>query len=278
MDFVRAVLRALTANALRCFSNCCTSPALSNRRLAWALALGLLAPVEASAEFKVRYPDIDENEVEIEHNYSTTFDSRSQNNGRMSMPTEVGVGVLPFWFVELEGEFSKEPGAPWRTDATTFENYFMLTEPGKYWLDFSLFAEYSVAAHRSDADTATLGALLQKQDMKWLHTLNLYWEKEVGAKADSTADGFQYAWQTRYLLDPLFQPGVEIYGQIDDLSHPGPFSQQQFRAGPMFGGSYGLGDIIGRGKIKYELGYLFGATPATEQGTLRTRLELEIPF
>ena len=114
--------------------------------------------------------------------------------------------------------------------------------------------------------------------MKWLHTLNLYWEKDVGSKAISTADGFQYAWQTRYLLDPLFQPGIEIYGQMDDLSHPGPFNQQQLRAGPMFAGSYGLGDILGRGKLKYEAGYLFGATMATEQGTLRTRLELEIPF
>jgi len=28
----------------------------------------------------------------------------------------------------------------------------------------------------------------------------------------------------------------------------------------------------------YEAGYLFGATSETEKGTLRTRLELEIPF
>ena len=216
--------------------------------------------------------------MEIEHNYSATFDSRSQNNARQSTPTEIGIGVLPFWEVELEGEASKEPGSKWSFDATTFENYFMLTEPGKYWLDFSLFAEYSASAHGAAPDTATIGGLFQKQDMKWLHTLNLYWEKDVGSKAISAADGFQYAWQTRYLLDPLFQPGIEIYGQMDDLSRPGPFNQQQLRAGPMFAGSYGLGDILGRGKLKYEAGYLFGATTATEQGTLRTRLELEIPF
>ncbi len=251
--------------------------ALRGKMLVFAAVISLAGPLDANAEFKLRYPNIDESEVEIEHNYSTTFDSRSQNNGRQSSPTEIGMGVLPFWFVELEGEFSKEPGNKWSFDATTFENYFMLTEPGKYWLDFSIFAEYSAAAHSSDPDGVKIGGLFQKQDMKWLHTLNLYWEKEVGPKA-STADGFQYAWQTRYLLDPLFQPGIEIYGQIDDLSHPGPFSEQQFRVGPMFAGSYGLGDILGKGKLKYEVGYLFGATTATEQGTLRTRLELEIPF
>jgi hypothetical protein len=236
-----------------------------------------LAIIPANAEYKVRSPDIDYHEVEIENNFSTTFDGRAENRGRMSSTSEIGVGVLPFWFVELEGEFSREPGAKWNFDATTFENYFMLTEPGKYWLDFALFAEYSIAAHRSDPDSVTLGALLQKQDGKWLHTLNLYWEKEVGSKV-SNADGFQYAWQTRYLLNPFFQPGVEVYGQIDDLNHAGSFNEQQFRIGPMFGGSYGLGDILGVGKLKYEVGYLFGATTATEQGTLRSKIELEIPF
>jgi hypothetical protein len=242
-----------------------------------ALAAVMAVPLAANAEFKLRYPDIDEGEVEIEHNYSATFDSRQQDNGRQSSPTEIGMGVLPFWSVELEGDFSKELGSTWNFGATVLENYFMLTEPGKYWLDFSLFAEYSAASHGSAADTATIGGLFQKQDMKWLHTLNLYWEKEVGPNA-GTADTFQYAWQTRYLLDPLFQPGIEVYGQIGGLSRPGPFNEQQFRAGPMFAGSYRLGEILGRGKFKYEVGYLFGATTATEQGTLRTRLELEIPF
>lgn len=238
----------------------------------------LLSTIPAQAEFKVRYPNIDYREVEIEHNYSTTFDSRSGQDGRATSPVEIGIGVLPFWAVELEGEFSKEPGQPWSFDATTFENYFMLTEPGKYWLDFAIFAEYSAAAHRNDSDSVKIGGLFQKQDMKWLHTLNLFWEKEVGSKAGSTADAFQYAWQTRYLLDPLFQPGIEVYGEIEDLSFAGSFNQQQFRVGPMFAGSYSLGEILGVGKLKYEAGYLFGATSATEQGTLRTRLEMEIPF
>jgi hypothetical protein len=247
-------------------------------RPALACLLALSFASQARAEFKIRYPNIDYREVEVESNYSATFDKRSSNNGRMSAPTEVGVGVLPFWFVELEGETSREPGQKWNFDATTFENYFMLTQPGEYWLDFSLFAEYSASGHRYDPDSVKLGALFQKQDMKWLHTLNLYWEKEVGSKAVSTADGFQIGWQTRYMLDQLFQPGVEIYGEIEDIAHPGPFNAQQWRAGPMFAGSYNLSQIGGIGKIKYEVGYLFGATTATEQGTLRTRLEFEVPF
>jgi hypothetical protein len=243
-------------------------------------ALGFAATMAAGAraEFKIRYPNIDYSEVEIEHNYSATFDKRSNNNGRQTSPVEIGVGVLPFWFVEIEAETSREPGEKWKYDAATFENYFMLTEPGKYWLDFSIFAEYAASAHRFDSDTVEIGALFQKQDMKWLHTLNLYWEKEVGSKAVSTVDTFKAGWQTRYMLHPLFQPGFEIYGEIGDIAHPGPFNTQQWRAGPMFAGSYSLSQIGGVGKIKYEAGYLFGATAATEQGTLRTKIEYEIPF
>jgi hypothetical protein len=32
------------------------------------------------------------------------------------------------------------------------------------------------------------------------------------------------------------------------------------------------------GNLKYELGWLFGATPATPRNVLRWRLEVEIPF
>ena len=110
-----------------------------------------------------------------------------------------------------------------------------------------------------------------------LTTLNVYVEKEIGALA-STADTFQYALQLRYQWTPLFQPGVEIYGQIDDLNRPGKLSEQQLRVGPMFAGSYNLGQIGGRGKIKYEAGYLFALTDATEDRVLRTRLEYEVAF
>jgi hypothetical protein len=251
-------------------------------RVAMCLVLlGILAATgspPAAAEFKVRYPNIDYREIEIENNASYTFDKRKDgNNHDLSFPTEIGIGVLPFWFVELELEAAKHPGQKISADALTFENYFMLTQPGQYFVDFSIFAEYSHALASVDSDTAKLGVLVQKEQEKTLHTLNLYIEKEVGAAA-LPANTFQYAWQTRYRLDTLFQPGFEIYGQIEDLNHPGKLSEQQLRIGPMFAGSTNLRDIGGRGKIKYEVGYLFGLTDATETRTLRTRIEYEVGF
>ncbi len=242
-------------------------------------SIGLLFDhATARAEYKLRYPNIDYREIEIENNTSRTFDRRAGGNDHdISTPTEIGIGVLPFWFVELELETAKHPGRKTDVDALTFENYFMLTEPGKYFLDASIFAEYSHALHTEDQDTAKLGLLLQKEHEKLLNTLNIYVEKEVGAHA-GIANTFQYAWQTRYQLSPYFQPGVELYGEIADLNHPGKVSEQQLRIGPMFAGGYNLGQVGGRGKIKYEVGYLFGLTDPTEDRTLRTRLEYEVAF
>ncbi|MBO0766599.1 MAG: FTR1 family protein, partial [Hyphomicrobiaceae bacterium] len=55
---------------------------------------GLLWPQDARAEFKIRYPNIDYGEVEVEHNFSATFDNRKALNRDISSPVEIGVGVL----------------------------------------------------------------------------------------------------------------------------------------------------------------------------------------
>jgi high-affinity iron transporter len=231
----------------------------------------------ARAEFKLRYPNIDYREVEIEHNYSIILDKNSPNNRDISMPVEVGVGIHPNWFFEIEGEFAKASADSWTTDAVSFENYFMLTEPGQYWLDASIFAEYSRAAHSVDPDSVEIGLLLQKDVNRWLNTLNVYWAKPVSAGAENI-DTVSYAWQTRYRLNQYIQPGFEVYGEIEDIKHAGSFNDQQFRAGPVIVGSYNLGEIGAKGKVKYEVGYLFGMTDATESQALRTRIEYEIPF
>ena len=251
--------------------------AASLATLAIVLANLTSAPSPVRADFKIQEPNVDYREVEIENNFSTTVDKRPDMRGRKSMTQEIGIGVLPFWFIGLEGEFGREPGEKWQFNATTIENKFMLTEPGKYWMDAALYAEFSRARSRTDADTMKVGALFQKEQMKFVSTLNVFLEKEVGRNA-GTADTVSYALQTRYRFSPLFQPGIELFGKIEDVNSAGKFNDRQLRIGPVIAGAASLGDILGRGKIKYEVGYLFGTTSPTEQGTIRTRLEIEIPF
>jgi hypothetical protein len=244
-----------------------------------ALAMSTFA-TPALAEFKLRYPFVDYREVEFEHNGDTTFDkSKSGENNNQSYTNEFEIGATRFWQFGLEAESSAPSGSNLRYEATTVENIFQLTPQGKYWADLGFFAEYSHAASRGGADSFTFGPLIQKElndvmGTDTVHTLNLLFSKEVGRNRTDDTPLF-YAWQSRLRLDPHFEPGIEIYGQIGDIEAPGKLAEQQHRMGPVV---VGLHNLAPYGQIKYEVGYLFGLTRATENGAVRWRLEYEIPF
>jgi high-affinity iron transporter len=233
----------------------------------------------AWADFKVRSPIVEYREFEFEHNGSVTFDPKRDLNKDQSYTFALGLGVTPFWKIELEGETEAPPGQNLLYTATTFENTFQLTPQGKYWADFGFFFEYSQGMLRDSTNTVKFGPIVQKETPGFgrydlLHTLNVFFEKEVGPFSTSRT-GFVPAWQSRVLLNPFFQPGFEVYGSIDDLGRAGKFNDQQYNVGPMFAGAYSLAPY---GKIKYELGYLFGITPATPRGAVRWKFEYEFPF
>lgn len=257
-----------------------TSHFVLRRLVATALVACCLAP-KARAEFKLHYPIIDYREWEFEHNGDVTFDRRaSPLNNEQSYTNEIGYGVTPWWEPELEGEWAAAPGPGGNVhfDATTFENTFQLTPQGEYWADLGFFAEYSHAAARSDPDSITFGPLVQKETeilgLDSLHTANLLFTEQIGHnRADVTPVAF--AWQSLLRLDPLFQPGIEYYGQLNNIESAKLIDDPQHRVGPVVVGFY---NMYRYGKIKYELGYQFGLTDATERGVVRWRLEYEKPF
>ena len=244
------------------------------------LVLGCLAPTApALADFKVRSPIVDYREFEYEHNGSVTFDHRPDRNKNQSYTHSVGVGVTEFWKIEFEGEIGASTANNLALNALTFENTFQLTPQGKYWADFGFFIEYSHATGRGSANTIKFGPIVQKQTFGFgkydlLHTINLLLEKEVGPYS-TTRTGFQPAWQSRVLLNPYFEPGFEVYGNIENIRQAGKFNDQQYNAGPMFAGGVSFAPY---GSVKYEIGYLIGMTTATPRGAVRWKFEYEIPF
>ena len=248
------------------------------------LCCGMTNAPPAEAEFKLRYPVVDYREFEFEHNGDITFDKRGsgKNNGQ-SFTYEIGYGLTPWWQPEIEGEFETEPGQNQRFKATSFESTFQFTEQGQYWADLGFFAEFSHAAARTEADSFTFGPLIQKQaadlfgldlGKDTLHTLNLLFSREIGLN-HSDATPLAIAWQSRLRLDPLYEPAIEYYGQISSISGTSSGQAQQHRLGPALIGQY---NFYGWGKIKYEVGYLFGLNRATERGAVRWRFEYEKAF
>jgi high-affinity iron transporter len=244
------------------------------------LLTGLGAGSTAHAQLKVRYPIVDYREIEIEPFGDLTFDkpkSGLTNNQRYTI--EYGFGPLPNWFVEVGHELAAPNGENITYDATEVESYLQLTPTGKYFGDLAMFAEYEHPLHRGDPKSFTFGPLAQTEfgeiaGFGALHTLNLLFTRTVGNNRTDATE-FTPAWQSRLLINPYVQPGFEYYGQIDQIMNPGKPAQQQHRIGPVL---VGLSNFAPYGNLKYEIGYVFGLTEATPRGTLRWRLEFEVPF
>ena len=247
--------------------------------LAATLAASIVA---ARAEFKVLSPIIEYRELEFEHNGDTTFDKA--NNGKsnnQSYTNEVEYGVTPWWKPGLEFEMEAAPGENWKYSATTWENFFQLTEQGKYWADLGFFAEYSHAQIRTDADDITFGPLVQKEwndplgfGINTLHTLNVLFTKQIGRNRND-ATPVAVNWQSLVRVSPFLSPGIEFYGRYNNIADRNTLSGPTNRAGPVIVGAYNMYQY---GKLKYEVGYLVGLNDATERGTVRWRLEYEKSF
>ncbi len=251
-----------------------------------AIAIATLFSHSASADFHIFSPnEIDQGELEIEHNGDAQFDRRPENSGAQSHTIEFGTGLTSWWQSEIEFGFDRDPGfnEPTLFTQIVSENTFRLTEPGEYFVDAAMYAEYGqtvTTAKHAGPNELTFGPLISKDIGRTTHTVNLFLTRELGPDQDTRGLDFSYAWQSRWNLWAPLSPAVEIYGDSGIVGHSPRLNRQELLVGPVGIGTLSFHDLgVARaGRLKYELGWLFGATQASPNGTLRWRVELEIPF
>jgi len=241
-------------------------------------AAALLCPALARADYHIFSPDdIDYHEFEFEHNGDAAFDKNPAFNGQRSYTAELGYGFTEWWHPELEFDFEHGYGddEPTNLQYMVWENTIRLTEPGENWADVGFYAEYDYGMHKDAPNGVLFGPLVQKDIGRTTHTLNLFFDKELGPNQATSGTDFSYQWQSRWNVFRQLSPAFEIYGDAGQLDHVPAFQQQQFLIGPVALGSFLMGDAS---KLKYEVGYLFGATDDSSKGTVRWRLEWETHF
>jgi hypothetical protein len=256
------------------------------RQFALAAALVLVAPAGGHADYHLVSPsEIDLGELEIEHNGDAVFDNRANQIGATSYTTELGTGLTSWWHSEIELGFDRAPGGnePTLLTQAVWENMIELTEPGERFADLGFYFEYgqsTTTGHNAAANEITFGPVIAKDIGRTTHTMNLFLTRQLGPDQTSQGLDFSYAWQSRWNIWAPLSPAIEIYGDTGTLGSVPRLSQQQLLTGPVGVGLLSLHDLgLGHaGNLKYEIGWLFGATPATAHGTLRWRLEVEIPF
>jgi hypothetical protein len=238
--------------------------------------LALAAAPVALADFKVHLPDAETGEFELEEVGSYGNSGNTATNNEQSFVHELGYGLNDWWHTEVEFETFRPPGPGnhLKFDQITSENQFVFTEPGEYWLDAGWFWEYGQGLIRSNPSETTFGPTLRKEFFHTINTVNIFFEKDFGKRADGHLN-FQYAWETRIALGTPVEPGFQAYGTVGPVGKPLPISQQDHRIGPQLFANISQ---LGPGSLKMNGGILFGLTPGEPRRTLRWQLEYELHF
>jgi hypothetical protein len=246
------------------------------KQAALLLAGVIVDPATALADFKVKLPEVNPGEFELETvgNYGRSGNPDTDNE--KSFVHELEYGFTNFWKSGLEFETNRVagPGNQLQFDALTWENWFVLGEPGQYWLDSAMFVEYSRGMLKGSPNDIKFGPLLRKEIGPTINTVNLFFAREVGSNA-SDRTGFSYAWETRIATGWVIEPGFQAYGEPGDVGHFARISEQDHRIGPQI---FGTVHDLGPATLKFNGGILFGLTPATPRQTLRWQLEYELRF
>jgi hypothetical protein len=237
----------------------------------------MLAASAARADFKVKLPDPEYGELELETVGSYGRSGTPATNNEQSFVHEIEYGVTNFWKTGLEFETGRDPGPGnhLKFNQITWENWLVFGERGQYWLDPALFFEYGHATLAKTPDEIKFGPLLRKEIGPTINTVNLFLAKEIGQFAGSGRMSFSYAWETRIATGWIIEPGIQAYGEPGPIGHFAPMSEQDHRIGPQL---FGAVHELGPGTLKFNAGILFGLTPATPRQTLRWQAEYEIHF
>jgi hypothetical protein len=239
-------------------------------------ALTLAIAVPAAADFKVRLPDAETGEFEIEPLGDYGHDPNPAHSGELSTTEEFEYGVNGFWRTELELEQERNagPGQSFNFSQVTSENIFQFTERGQYWLDAGFFAEFGKSTLQGNPNEFTFGPIFRQEFFGTVNTVNLFMEKEVG-NFSAAHPFFLYAWETRFALGTPIEPGFQAYGQPNAFEGFNSHWPQDNRIGPQL---FGTISNIGPGSLKWNGGVLFGVSSAAPRETIRWQLEYEIHF
>jgi hypothetical protein len=213
---------------------------------------------------------VEEGEREIDFKAGS---ARLRGGGREDQESiGLGFGVDSRWFTEVYAIWHKEPGTARRFDAWEWENRFQLTETGRFPVDVGLLLEIERPQARSEGYELRWGPLLQADLSPTLQAnLNLLIEQHVAADAAEKVE-FGYQWQIKYRWKPVFEYGLQGFGDFGPWNHSEPGTEQSHRAGPAVFGTLKAG---GRRKLKYNAALLFGLTGGGAVNTLRAQLEYE---
>ena len=229
---------------------------MQKKRLAVTLIL-LFASKAHSEINRVYHPYVEQHEREIEYG----FVLRDAGNTNLLL-NRAGVGYA--WTDKFFSEIYV------LTESITHDNEqvqgyeaefkWQLTEQGEYWADWGLLVEIGKAKD-IDSNEVAIGLLYEKElTNRWVAAANLLVEYESGGDIDDELES-AFRSQLRYRYNSRFSIGIEAYADDQDIAF-----------GPLMMGNLAL---LGKKRVNWELGMVFGLDSNTPNTSIRGGLEVE---
>ena len=252
--------------------------------------VALLTPTRASAQFYVRQPDVEKGVSEVEEHGAVFVGPGDDEELRQSQEVEFTRGLTDRTEFIVEGFFEQPIGESLQFKEFEIGGQYELVKPQGDGFAFAFRTLYE--AVKDAPDETLFGPLARYAVGRNSTTLNTFFVGQVGDHP--TIDGleFQYNWQFKHELSQRLALGVEAFGEITDLAHPGSFNDQLHRAGPVIYLNFGEeaeGYAGGKGEseeseheqksevpeLKMAAGVLIGLSDATSDVTFKLDAELE---
>jgi hypothetical protein len=231
-------------------------------------ALLLATAPGAKAAHVIYSPNVHQGEMSLEYRAHRDIDSAADKDGAQQHKLELEYVPTARWKTAVLAEWEQEPGGAFKATEVAWENIFQLTESGQHWADLGILAEYAQST-RGGGAVLELGLLAEKRLGKHTATLNLVGERSLAGGETE----LEYAFGWRYEIDEVFEPGIEVHGELGDWSAPGSVHAHSHSAGPSLSGEWEA--PWGDGELKYTAAVLFGLTGTAPDSTMRLQLEWE---
>lgn len=230
-----------------------------------------IQPVFAGPADYVYTPAVEYGEREIDVKYGVAPPSVGSRAQVASIG--FGYGAKEYWFTEIY--LKRESNGSQDSTLAEWENKFQLTETGKYPVDLGLITELEAPLSGNAPWEFRFGPLLQTEFGKFQLNGNLLFDRAFG-KADESGVPFStnlsYQWQAKYRWQPVCEFGMQGLGEKGKWNDWSKQADQNHRIGPAVFGKFALGN---RQAIKYNAAWLFAASNAAPNHTLRMQVEYE---
>jgi hypothetical protein len=222
----------------------------------FALALaGLIAgnTRPALAEFEIQETQVEKGEIELEYRGAVhdgfprtereEADEEEEEGGaleeeeegeflRQSHDFEIEYGLTERFLITGTLSADEPLDDDFNLSGVELEAQYELIERKGNGLGLAVMGAYGFATRSGEADEIEFAPLVELASGNLLLTINPIFVSQVGHNRETDGLGFEYGWRGEYDFAKHWGVGVEMFGEIEDLSNAGSFDDQNHSIGP----------------------------------------------